>query len=148
MVPGSVDQDEDLPLFEEDLVPPLLRGLRQRRSRLDVEAVLGGQGHEGGDVAAGGVAVGGGGSMSGAVETSVCGSPSPDSAADTMTEHGISNKSSNGSETRSCMELIQFLIRAPASPAVLDGLDWYRWGRVGSFLCSSTGFTLNSGSKC
>ena len=54
MVPGSADHDEDFPLFEEDLVPPLLRGLRQRRSHLDVEAVLGG------DVAAKGVAVNGG----------------------------------------------------------------------------------------
>ena len=91
---------------------------------------------------------GGGGGMSGAVETSVCGSWSPDSAPNTMTEHGISNKSSNGSGTRSCMELINFLIRAPASPPVLEGLDWYRWERVGSFRCSSTGFTLNTGSKC
>ena len=57
--------DEDLPLFEEDLVPPLLRGLPQRRSRLDVEAVLGGEGHEGGDVASGGVAVMGGGHVGG-----------------------------------------------------------------------------------
>ena len=61
MVPGSADHDEDLPLFEEDLVPPLLRGFPQRRSCLDVEAVLGGEGHEGGDVAAGAVAVRGGG---------------------------------------------------------------------------------------
>ena len=65
MVPGSADHDEDLPLFEEDLVPPLFRGLPQRRSRLDVEAVLGGEGHEGGDVAAGGVAVKGGGACRG-----------------------------------------------------------------------------------
>ena len=56
-VPGSADGDEDLPLLEEDLVPPLLRGLPQRRSRLDVDAVLGGEGHEGRDVAARGVAV-------------------------------------------------------------------------------------------
>ena len=61
--------------------------------------------------------------MSGAMETSVCGSWSPDSAPDTMTEHGISNKSSNGSGTRAFMELITFLIRAPASPPVLEGLD-------------------------
>ena len=61
VVPGTADHDEDLPLFEEDLVPPVLRGLPQRRSHLDVEAVLGGEGHEGGDVAAGGVAVRGGG---------------------------------------------------------------------------------------
>ena len=27
VVPGSADHDEDLPLLEEDLVPPLLRGL-------------------------------------------------------------------------------------------------------------------------
>ena len=60
MVPGSADHDEDPPLLEEDLVPPILRGLPKRRSRLDVEAVLGGEGHEGGDVAAGGVAVKGG----------------------------------------------------------------------------------------
>ena len=60
MVPGSTDHDEDLPLFEEDLVPPLLRGLPQRLSRLDVEAVLGEEGHEGGDVADGGVVVRGG----------------------------------------------------------------------------------------
>ena len=61
MVPGSADEDEDLPLLEEDLVPPLLRGLPQRRSRLDVDAVLGGAGHEGRDVAPRGVAVTGGG---------------------------------------------------------------------------------------
>ena len=66
-----------------------------------------------------------GGSMSGAVETSVCGSWSPDAAPDTMTQHGISNKSSNGCGTRSYMDLINFLIRAPASPPVLEGLDWY-----------------------
>ena len=64
--------------------------------------------------------------MLGAVETSVCGSWSPDSAPDTMTEHGISNQSSNGSGTRFCMQLINFLIRAPASPPVLHGLDRYR----------------------
>ena len=62
MVPGSADEeeddeDEDLPLLEEDLVSPLLRGLPQRRSHLDVDAVLGGEGHEGRDVAARGVAV-------------------------------------------------------------------------------------------
>ena len=45
------------------------------------------------------------------------------------------------------MLLINFLIRALADPRVLEGLHWYRWGRVGSFLCSSTGFTLNTGSK-
>ena len=64
--------------------------------------------------------------MSGTVETSVCGSRSPDPAPDTMTEHGISNKSSNGSGTRSCINSINFLIQAPASPPVLEGLDWYR----------------------
>ena len=52
VVPGSADHDEDLPLLKEDLVPPLLRGLPKRRSPLDVDAVLGGEGHEGGDVAA------------------------------------------------------------------------------------------------
>ena len=31
MVPSGADEDEDLPLLEEDLVPPLLRGLLQRR---------------------------------------------------------------------------------------------------------------------
>ena len=40
-MPGSDDEDEDLPLLEEDLVPPLLRGLPKRRSRLDIDAVLG-----------------------------------------------------------------------------------------------------------
>ena len=60
VVPGSADEDEDLPLLEEDLVPPLLPGLPQRRSRLDVDAILGGEGREGRDVAAGGVAVTGG----------------------------------------------------------------------------------------
>ena len=65
MVPGSADHDEDLPLLEEDLVPALLRGLPHRRSCLDVEAVLGGEGHEGGDVATGGVAVRGGGACRG-----------------------------------------------------------------------------------
>ena len=57
MVPGTADKDEDLPLLEEDLVPPLLRGLPQRRSRLDVDAVLGEEGYEGRDAAARGVAV-------------------------------------------------------------------------------------------
>ena len=60
VVPGSDDEDEDLPLLAEDLVPPLLRGLPQRRSRLDIDAVLGGEGHEGRDVAARGLAVTGG----------------------------------------------------------------------------------------
>ena len=60
VVPGSADHDEDVPLLEEDLVPPLIRGLPQRRSHLDVETVLGRKGHEGGEVAAGGVAVKGG----------------------------------------------------------------------------------------
>ena len=60
VVPGSADQDEDLPLLEEDLVPPLLNGLPQRRSRLDLYAVLGGEGHEGRDAAARGAAVTGG----------------------------------------------------------------------------------------
>ena len=50
----------------------------------------------------------GGGSMSGAVETSVWGSWFPDSAPDTMMEQGMSNKSSNGSGTRSLMLLINF----------------------------------------
>ena len=59
-MPGSADEDEDLPLLEEDLVPPLFRGLPQRRSPLDVDAVLGGEGHEGRDVAARGVAGTGG----------------------------------------------------------------------------------------
>ena len=86
--------------------------------------------------------------MSGAVETSMWESSSPDSAPDTMMEQAMSNKSSNGSGTRSLMPLIYFLIRALAIPPVLVGLDWYRWGRVGSFLYSSTGFTLNIGSKC
>ena len=47
--------------------------------------------------------------------------------------------------SRSLMLLITFLIRAPANPPFLEDLDWYRWGRVGSLLCSSTGFTLNTG---
>ena len=42
--------------------------------------------------------------------------------------------------------VINFLIRALANLPVLEGLDLYRWGRVGSFLCSSTGFTLHTGS--
>ena len=60
VVPGGADEDEDLPLLEEDLVPPLLLGLPQRRSRLDMEAELGGEGHKSEDVAAGGGAVTGG----------------------------------------------------------------------------------------
>ena len=52
MVPGSADEDEDLPLLEEDLVPPLLRGLPQRRFRLYIDVVLGAEGHEGRAVAA------------------------------------------------------------------------------------------------
>ena len=66
MVPGSADHDKNLTILEEDVVPPLFRGPPQRRSRLDVEAVLGGEGHEGGDVAAGGVAVNGGEHVGGA----------------------------------------------------------------------------------
>ena len=57
MVPGRGDEDEDRPMLEKDLVPPLLCGLPQRRPRLDVDAVLGGEGHERQDVAARGVAV-------------------------------------------------------------------------------------------
>ena len=60
MVPGGADEDEDLPLLEQDLVPPLLLGLPERRSRLDIDAVLGGEGHKRRDVAARGVAVTGG----------------------------------------------------------------------------------------
>ena len=146
MVLGGADQAEDLPLLEEDLVPPLLRGLPQCRSRLDIDLVLGGEGHEGRVWQLEGLRSGGG-SMTGAVETSVWGSWSPDSAPDTMMEQGMSKKSSNESGTLSLMLLINFLIRALAIPPVLVGLDWYRWGRVGSFLCSSTGFTLNTGSK-
>ena len=146
-MPGSADRDEDLPLLEEDLVPPLRRGVPQRRSRLDIDAVLGGEGHEGRDVAARGVAVTGGGSVSRAVETSVWGRWSHDSAPDMMMEQGMSNKSSNRSRTRWLMLLINFLIRALAISPVFVGLDWYRWGGVGPFLCSSTGFTLNTGSK-
>ena len=41
MVPGGADEDEDLPLLEEDLVPPLLLGRPQFCSRLDIDAVLG-----------------------------------------------------------------------------------------------------------
>ena len=60
VVPGGADEDEDLPLLEEDLIPPLLLGLPQRRSRLDIDAVLGGEGHKSRDVAARGGAVTGG----------------------------------------------------------------------------------------
>ena len=69
---------------------------------------------------------GGGGSMYGAVETSVWGSWSPDSAPDTMMEQGMSNKSSNGSGTPSLTLLTNSIIRALAIPLVLVGLDWYR----------------------
>ena len=72
----------------------------------------------------------------------------PNSVPDTMMEQGMSNKSSNGSGTRSLMLLIIFLIRALAIPPVLVRLNWYRRGSVGSFLCSSKGFKLNTGSKC
>ena len=43
--------DEDLPLVEEDLVPPLHLGLPQGRSRLNAQAVLGGEGLKSGEVA-------------------------------------------------------------------------------------------------
>ena len=60
MVPGGGDDYEDLPLLEEDLVQPLLLGLPRRRSRLDIDAVWGGEGRKRRDVAARGVAVTGG----------------------------------------------------------------------------------------
>ena len=37
MVAGGADHDEDLPLFEEGLVPPLHLGLPQGRSRLNAK---------------------------------------------------------------------------------------------------------------
>ena len=77
VVPGSADEDKDLPLLEEDLVPPLLRGLPQRRSRLGVDAVLGGEGHEGRDVAARGVAVRGGGGACPGQSKHPCGGAGP-----------------------------------------------------------------------
>ena len=86
--------------------------------------------------------------MSGAVETSMWGRWSPDSVTHTMMEQGMSNKSSNGSGTRSLMLLIHFLMRALAIPPLLVGLGCYRWGRVGSFLYSPPGFTLNTRSTC
>ena len=57
MVPGGADEDEDLHLLETDLVPSLLLGPPQRRSCLDIDALLGGEGHKRRDVAASGVAV-------------------------------------------------------------------------------------------
>ena len=59
-MPGGAGQDDDLSFLEEDLVPPLLRGLLQRRYCPDIDAVLGGEGHEGRDVVALGVVVTGG----------------------------------------------------------------------------------------
>ena len=50
MVAGGADHDENLPLVKEDLVPPLHLGLPQGRSRLNAQAVLGGEGDEGGKV--------------------------------------------------------------------------------------------------
>ena len=50
MVAGGAHQDEDLPLVEEDLVPPLHVGLPQGRSRLNAQALLRGEGHKSGDV--------------------------------------------------------------------------------------------------
>ena len=41
MVGGGAHHDEDLPLVEEDLVPPLHLGLPEGCSRLNVEAVVG-----------------------------------------------------------------------------------------------------------
>ena len=38
---GGADDHEDLTLVEGDLAPPLLLGLPQSRSRLNVQAVLG-----------------------------------------------------------------------------------------------------------
>ena len=49
---GGAHHDEDLPLVEEDLVPPLHLGLPQGRSRLNAQAVvLVGEGHKSGEVA-------------------------------------------------------------------------------------------------
>ena len=72
-MPGGIDNDEALPMLEEDLVPPLVLGLPQRCSRLDIDAVLGGEGHKRrdvGDEAARGLRSRAG-SMCAAVETSV-----------------------------------------------------------------------------
>ena len=125
MVPGGADEDEDLPLLEEDLIPPLLLGLPQRRSRLDIDAVLGGEGHKRRDVAARGVAVTGGrhvwGSRNILVGELV---PRLSTQHDDGTRHV--KQALKRIRARSLMLLINFLIRALANPPVLEGLDWYR----------------------
>ena len=50
MVAGGAHRDEDLPLVEEDLVPAFHLGLPQGRSRLNAQAVLGGEGYKNGEV--------------------------------------------------------------------------------------------------
>ena len=51
MVAGGAHHDEDLPLVDEDLVPLLNLRLPKGCSRLNVEAVLGEEGHESEEVA-------------------------------------------------------------------------------------------------
>ena len=50
MVGGGADHDEYLRFVKEDLASPLHLGLSQGRSGLNAQAVLGGEGHEGGKV--------------------------------------------------------------------------------------------------
>ena len=74
------------PCWRRTSFPPLLRGLPHRRFRLDVDAVLGGEGHEGRDVAARGVAVRGGGTCAGQSKHP-CGGASPPTQSDDGRRH-------------------------------------------------------------
>ena len=147
MVTGSADKDEDLSLTEEDLVPPLLRGLPQRRSHPDVDAVLGGEGQEGRDVAARGVAVREGQHVRGRRNMRV-----GELVPRLSTRHHDGTRHFKQVFKRIGDTVVdavnKFLLRALAMPEVLEGFDVYRWGRAGCFLSSSPGFTLNTGSKC
>ena len=50
VVAGGAHHDKDLPLVEEEFIPPLNPGLPQNRSRLNIHAVLWGKGHKSGEV--------------------------------------------------------------------------------------------------
>ena len=145
--PGKAHEDEDLPLLDEDLVPPLLRGLPERRSLLDNDAVLGGEGHEGRDVAAQGVAVTGGQHVWGSRNIRVGGLvPRLSTRHDDGTRHVEQVFKRIGDTVVEAVS--KFFNKGTCHSPVFGRVGLVPLGEDGSFLCSSTGFTWNIGSKC